>query len=134
MTMTKDFEVSIMTLISFFFLNYVNLFLLTVNKYIIRITVWKCPNTEFFLVCIFPHSDWIRRDTSYLSVFSPNAEKYIPGKTPYLDIFHAVNNGNNNNNNIKKFLERHFCRISIDSFSKINLPLLKKNRNCIKRL
>ena len=20
----------------------------------------KCPNTEFFLVCIFPHSDWIR--------------------------------------------------------------------------
>ena len=23
----------------------------------------KCPNTEFFLVRIFPHSDWIRRDT-----------------------------------------------------------------------
>ena len=23
----------------------------------------KCPNTEFFLVCIFPHSDWIRRNT-----------------------------------------------------------------------
>ena len=22
-----------------------------------------CPNTDFFLVCIFPHSDWIRRDT-----------------------------------------------------------------------
>ena len=22
-----------------------------------------CPNTEFFLVRIFPHSDWIRRDT-----------------------------------------------------------------------
>ena len=21
----------------------------------------KCPNTEFFLVLIFPHSDWIRR-------------------------------------------------------------------------
>ena len=20
----------------------------------------KCPNTEFFLVCIFPYSDWIR--------------------------------------------------------------------------
>ena len=34
----------------------------------------KCPNTEFFLVCIFPHSDWIRRDTSYFSVFSPNVE------------------------------------------------------------
>ena len=24
---------------------------------------------------IFPHSDWIRRDTPYLSVFSPNAGK-----------------------------------------------------------
>ena len=26
----------------------------------------KCPNTELFLVRIFPHSDWIRRDTKYL--------------------------------------------------------------------
>ena len=41
----------------------------------------KCPNTEFFLVCIFPHLDWIRRDTG----------KYGPEKTPYLDTFHAVN-------------------------------------------
>ena len=30
----------------------------------------KCPNTEFFLVRIFPHSDWMRRE---LFVFSPNA-------------------------------------------------------------
>ena len=50
----------------------------------------KCPNMEFFLVRIFPHSDWIRRDTSYLSVFSPSAEKYRPAKTPYLVTFHAV--------------------------------------------
>ena len=28
------------------------------------------------LVRIFPHSDLIRRDTPYLSVFSPNAGKY----------------------------------------------------------
>ena len=49
-----------------------------------------CPNTEFFLVHIFPHSDWIRRDTSYLSIFSPNAGKYRPEKIPYLDTFHAV--------------------------------------------
>ena len=48
----------------------------------------KCPNTEFFLARIFPHSDWIRRDT-YVSVFSPNAEKYGLEKTPYLDTFHA---------------------------------------------
>ena len=49
-----------------------------------------CPNRKFFLVRIFPHSEWIRRDTSYLSVFSPNAGKYGPEKTPYLDTFHAV--------------------------------------------
>ena len=29
-----------------------------------------------FLVHIFPHLEWIHRDTKYLSVFSPNAEKY----------------------------------------------------------
>ena len=27
----------------------------------------KCPNTEFFVVRIFPHSDWVRRDTEYPS-------------------------------------------------------------------
>ena len=50
----------------------------------------KCPNTEFFLVRIFTHSDGIRRDTEYLSVFSLNTGKYGPEKTPYLDTFHAV--------------------------------------------
>ena len=50
----------------------------------------KCSNTEFFLVRIFPPSDWIRRDTEYLSVFSPNVGKYGTEKTPYLDTFHAV--------------------------------------------
>ena len=48
------------------------------------------PNTEFFLVHIFPHSNWIWRDTPYLSVFSPNARKYGPEKTSYLDTFLAV--------------------------------------------
>ena len=43
----------------------------------------KCPNTEVFLVRIFPHSD-------YLSIFSPNAGIYGPGKTPYLGTFHKV--------------------------------------------
>ena len=50
----------------------------------------KCPNTGFFLVRIFPDSDWIRRDTLYLSVFSPNPGKCGPEKTRYLDTFHAV--------------------------------------------
>ena len=36
------------------------------------------------------HLDRIRRDTSYLSVFSPNAGKYGPEITLYLDTFHAV--------------------------------------------
>ena len=45
----------------------------------------KCLNTEFFLVRIFSHLDWIRRDTEYLSMFSPNAGKYEPEKTPYFD-------------------------------------------------
>ena len=40
-------------------------------------------NTEGFEVPIFPHSDWTRWDTEYLSVFSSNAEKYGPEKTPY---------------------------------------------------
>ena len=50
----------------------------------------KCPNTEFVLVRIFMHSDWTRRDTSYLSVLTPNAWKYVPEKTPYSDTFHTV--------------------------------------------
>ena len=51
----------------------------------------KYPNTEFFLVRIFPHSDWIRRDTKYLSLrIQSECGKYEPEKTPYLDTFHAV--------------------------------------------
>ena len=50
-------------------------------------TAWK---VEFFLVRIFPHSDWIQRDAVYLSVFSPNAGKYGSEKSSYLDTFYAV--------------------------------------------
>ena len=50
----------------------------------------KCQNTEFFLLRIFPHSDWIRRGTEYLSLFCSIAGKYGPEKTPHLDTFHAV--------------------------------------------
>ena len=28
----------------------------------------KCPNTELFLVRIFPHSEWIQRDRKYLRI------------------------------------------------------------------
>ena len=30
------------------------------------------------LAWVFPHSDWIRRNTEYLSVFSPNVGKFGP--------------------------------------------------------
>ena len=45
----------------------------------------KCPNTEFSRI----RSEYgeIR---SYLSIFSPNAGKSGPEKTPYLDTFHAL--------------------------------------------
>ena len=60
------------------------------NEKVVQTLREMCPNTEFFLVRIFPHSDWIRRDTSHLSVFSPNAEKYGLEKSPYLDTFNPV--------------------------------------------
>ena len=47
----------------------------------------KCPNTEFFLVRIFLHSDWIRRDTLYSVRIRENTDHKKP---PYLDTFHAV--------------------------------------------
>ena len=53
-------------------------------------TAWKVSKYGVFLVCIFAHSDWIRRDTEYLSIFNPNAGKYRPDKTPHLDTFHTV--------------------------------------------
>ena len=43
-------------------------------------TAWKVPVFWVLLVRIFLHSDWIRRDTEYLSIFSPNAGKYGPEK------------------------------------------------------
>ena len=42
------------------------------------------------LVCIFPNLDWIRKDTKYLSVFSPIAGKYGPENSNYGHCFHAV--------------------------------------------
>ena len=49
----------------------------------------KCPNKEFFLVCIFPHSDGIWRE-EHLYALSPIAGKYGPEKTPYLDTSRSV--------------------------------------------
>ena len=43
-------------------------------------TAWKVLIFRVFLVRIFPHLDWIQKDTPNLSVFSQNAEKYAPEK------------------------------------------------------
>ena len=43
-------------------------------------SAWKVSVFGVFLVLIFPYLDWIRRDTPYPSVFSPNAGKYRPEK------------------------------------------------------
>ena len=47
----------------------------------------KCPDMEFFSGPYFPA---FGLNTEYLPVFSPNAGKYGPEKTPPLDTFHAV--------------------------------------------
>ena len=41
-------------------------------------SAWKVSVFGVILVCIFPHSDWIRRDNPNLSVFIPNARKCRP--------------------------------------------------------
>ena len=47
----------------------------------------KCPNTDFFSGPYFPV---FGLNTERYAVFSPNAEKCGPEKTPYLYTFHAV--------------------------------------------
>ena len=49
-----------------------------------RIHTKKCRNMEVFI------TDWIRRFTPYVSVFSTNTGKYGPEITPYFDTFHAL--------------------------------------------
>ena len=48
----------------------------------------KCPYLEFFVVCIFPYSVWIK----YFSVFGPDKGKYRPDKTLNKETFHTVPN------------------------------------------
>ena len=50
-------------------------------------TVWKLSIFRVFLVRILPHSDLIRTDKEYLSLFSPNAQKYGPEKLRIRTLF-----------------------------------------------
>ena len=55
------------------------IFLRMHRRWIIR-TIWKVSGFGSFLVRIFPHLDWMRKDTPYLSVFNTNTGKYELGK------------------------------------------------------
>ena len=68
-----------------------------ISLYISKVESYSTPTTLFYhcvkgvrVRCFsglhFLHSDWIRRDTPYLSLFSPNAGKYGPEnfRTPTL--------------------------------------------------
>ena len=50
------------------------------NCFLSSNTAWKVSVFGVFLVRVSLHLDWIRRDTQYISVFSPNAGKYGPEK------------------------------------------------------
>ena len=51
------------------------------------VNTWKVSVFGVCLVRIFPHSDWIRRDTLYFFVFSRNAGKYGPEKLQIRTVF-----------------------------------------------
>ena len=61
------------------------------SRYILRLgmtfTAWKVALFGVFLVHIFPHSDWIRRDTEWKV---SECEKIRNRKNPNMDTFHAV--------------------------------------------
>ena len=70
-----------------------------------------------FLVRIFPHSDWIQRDTRYLSIFSLNVGKCSPEKIPIRTLFTQWSSTNfnwnsNSFNRINSFLShlKYFLR------------------------
>ena len=71
----------------FFFLSHVSSWLFFPKNFLWR---GKCPNSEFFLVRPFPHSNWIQKCTELTSVCISNAGKYGPAKTPNWDTFHSV--------------------------------------------
>ena len=75
---------------------------LYLKKYGYIILCVKVSKCGVFSGPYFPAFGLIRKsDTEYLSVFSSNAGKYGPGKTPYLDTFHAVNNNHTFSPNVR---------------------------------
>ena len=54
---------------------FISVFLVFFNLDDFYILREKYPYLDFFLARIFPHSDWIPRNTDYLFVYTPNAGK-----------------------------------------------------------
>ena len=88
------------------------------------LTIRKVSLFGVFLVLIFLHSDGIRRDTEYLSVFSSNAGKYGPEKlrirtllTQYLFLSERLKEHDNN----------RFCNILISTSQKVENALFLKH-------
>ena len=53
-------------------------------------TAWKVSVFGVILLRIFPHSDWMWRDTPYLSVFSLNAENKDQNNSEYGHFLRSV--------------------------------------------
>ena len=126
-------------------MRYVNLIELT------SITAGKVSKYEVISGPFFPYLGWIRRDISYLSVFSPNARKCGPEITLYLDTFHAVysigflmiSGGNrsfliclNSHNTKSEIWRRSQQQIKISNFNSyfIFLSFIPVAKNCSKRI
>ena len=75
------------TMLIWSYVFFIGSYLHNLSVYILTSLREKCPNTEFFLVRIFPYSDWIRENTaqkhSVFGHFLHNA---------YLKIYHGSNN------------------------------------------
>ena len=75
------------TMLIWSYVFFIGSYLHNLSVYILTSLREKCPNTEFFLVRIFPYSDWIREKTdqknSVFGHFLHNA---------YLKIYHGSNN------------------------------------------
>ena len=55
--------------------------------FLLAFTVWNVSVFGVVLVCIFAHSDWIRRDTENISIFSPKTGKCRPEKSRIRSVF-----------------------------------------------
>ena len=81
-----------------------------------------------FLVRIFTHSDWIRRDTEYLSVFSPNAGKYGPEKLRIGTLFTQCITHSSDSLPVRSYMYGVFClRERLRFYRKAHLSWLKSH-------